>query len=435
MEPYQRFLTFIACIVCLVTSHRISKLCQFSVMFPSNEQFCNSSSKRDLEETTTEFKPVQDLPSFTTLNPTSVKGESEQLCPQNMIFQSNTCATTCGNPYEKTGCEQTHEEMCICPDGFYLTKSNSCVTQEECGCYIPGVGIMAEGNMYVNNICSKRYHCTSDWLITEEVYHCEDGATCIEEDDVYKCSCNHGYVGDGINCVPQSNPRDCYDLLNAGVTADGVYTIYPTDDTEVQVYCLMTTNGGGWTIFQRRSGASVDFNRGWNDYKYGFGDPNNDYWLGNEIIHALTSRKSYQLRIALRDAGGSPKYILCNSFSLGSEQDKYRLYADVPYAYSEIGDIFYENIGQQFSTSDSDNDGSWLIDCANEHQGGWWYGREYEDQGCQTFRDHGTWYDCGLTNLNGGFNNYDSGGIFWSSLYGNYCKIEKTMMMIRPWYD
>ena len=37
-----------------------------------------------------------------------------------------------------------------------------------------------------------------------------------------------------------------------------------------------------------RFDGSVDFHRSWEDYKNGFGDPNGEYWLGNEALHLLT---------------------------------------------------------------------------------------------------------------------------------------------------
>lgn len=48
-------------------------------------------------------------------------------------------------------------------------------------------------------------------------------------------------------------PSDCSDVYTNGQTLSGVYTIYPTADTPVQVYCDMGCMGnvaedGNWTV-------------------------------------------------------------------------------------------------------------------------------------------------------------------------------------------
>ena len=56
------------------------------------------------------------------------------------------------------------------------------------------------------------------------------------------------------------------------------------------VYCDMNTDGGGWTVIQRRGdfGRPDDyFLRNWAEYRNGFGDPEEDFWLGLEAIHRL----------------------------------------------------------------------------------------------------------------------------------------------------
>ena len=73
-----------------------------------------------------------------------------------------------------------------------------------------------------------------------------------------------------------------------GNTKDGVYSIDPDGGGSFNVSCDMTTDGGGWTVFQRRQGGSVDFYRNWTDYKYGFGNMSGEFWLGLENIERLT---------------------------------------------------------------------------------------------------------------------------------------------------
>ncbi|XP_060595631.1 fibrinogen-like protein A [Ruditapes philippinarum] len=49
----------------------------------------------------------------------------------------------------------------------------------------------------------------------------------------------------------------------------------------------MTTDGGGWTVFQNRFDGSVDFNRNFSMFENGFGDINGEFWLGLKYVQEL----------------------------------------------------------------------------------------------------------------------------------------------------
>ena len=106
---------------------------------------------------------------------------------------------------------------------------------------------------------------------------------------------------------------------------DGVYTVNPDGFGPFQVRCDMLTDGGGWTIFQRRQDSSVDFYRGWKDYKTGFGDLHGNFWLGLDKIHRLTESGQNVLRVDLTDWTDDKAYAKYGSFSVASESDAYRM--------------------------------------------------------------------------------------------------------------
>jgi len=91
------------------------------------------------------------------------------------------------------------------------------------------------------------------------------------------------------------------------------------------VFCDQTTDGGGWTVFQKRLNGSVDFYVYWSDYKVGFGDLNGEFWLGLDKIHRLTSDNNSMLRVDLEDFEGNTAYAEYNMFGVMSENDMYKL--------------------------------------------------------------------------------------------------------------
>ena len=79
--------------------------------------------------------------------------------------------------------------------------------------------------------------------------------------------------------VPQGPFHDCQETYAKGHKTTGVVPIYVPAMDFINARCDMITDGSGWIVFQRRVDASIDFYRGWEEYKNGFGDPNGNFWL------------------------------------------------------------------------------------------------------------------------------------------------------------
>nr|XP_049608236.1 fibrinogen C domain-containing protein 1-like isoform X5 [Syngnathus scovelli] len=168
-------------------------------------------------------------------------------------------------------------------------------------------------------------------------------------------------------------PRDCSDIKAAGKST-GVYMLF-SGSNSFKAYCNMWQDGGGWTVIQRRRDDTVDFFRGWDDYREGFGDLTGGHWLGLRNIHALTASGAYQLRIDFTAFDGREYYARYDDFSVGRnsrdpENDGYPLLVS---GYSgDAGDQLSGHSGMKFSTKDRDQDTA-AGNCAYHWKGAWWY--------------------------------------------------------------
>ena len=51
---------------------------------------------------------------------------------------------------------------------------------------------------------------------------------------------------------------------------------------KINMNCDMETDCGGWIVIQRRNASlgTVNFTRNWEDYENGFGDLDDEFWIG-----------------------------------------------------------------------------------------------------------------------------------------------------------
>ena len=186
----------------------------------------------------------------------------------------------------------------------------------------------------------------------------------------------------------------------------------------------METDGGGWTVFQRRQDGSVDFKRYWTEYENGFGDLTGEFWLGLSKIHRLTKEGSNTLRVDLGDFEGNTAYANYSTFSISDGSTEYILtvggYSGT--AGDSLIDLgFYshqhQHNGMRFTTRDNKND----LDnnnCADAYNGAWWFN------------------NCLQSHLNGRYytNPTEAApwhGIIWSDWKGDSYSLKFTEMKAR----
>ncbi|CAB3989929.1 Hypothetical predicted protein, partial [Paramuricea clavata] len=228
------------------------------------------------------------------------------------------------------------------------------------------------------------------------------------------------------NIVAQTNMSVQYMSVQYMSVQYGVYMINPGNEGAFSVYCDQTTDGGGWTVFQRRMDGAVDFYRTWDEYANGFGDLFQEHWLGNENLLRITNVFYSDLRIDLESFSGETSYItyahdeeldvermhLCFVNKYGSyfkgrihkvyisdkgdgllskdvdpdgngsvmvycDQEKYEyqesLWSSKRFSFSNRNCLYYLN-GKPFTTYDRDNDDEDSGNCATDREGAWWFG-------------------------------------------------------------
>ncbi|MEF2175964.1 MAG: fibrinogen-like YCDxxxxGGGW domain-containing protein, partial [Candidatus Absconditabacteria bacterium] len=114
---------------------------------------------------------------------------------------------------------------------------------------------------YSETIGDCNYKCKSEYYYT--------GGNC-EISNIVTGNATDGFIYSQKGV--QIYPKNCNDLLvstepnfkingpwDGTKFVDGSYWIKPSDDTSIKVYCDMTTDAGGWTLFGKITSASITY--------------------------------------------------------------------------------------------------------------------------------------------------------------------------------
>lgn len=140
----------------------------------------------------------------------------------------------------------------------------------------------------------------------------------------------------------------------------------------------------GWFVMQQRLDAGFSFNYSWIDYRNGFGQPQENFWLGNEKMYQLTTVKNWKLRFEMMIQTYGWMSAEYEYFTLTDESANYTINLDAFSGDCSNAMMYtggtgqYNNNGMPFTTYDVKHDLSQAgYNCAAGQGGGWWYNHCY----------------------------------------------------------
>ena len=340
-------------------------------------------------------------------------------CQQTDHCASSPCVNgVCVNEQQGFHCRcqnGTYGHLCENTDHCYSSpchhgSCSSAGSTFRCHCQSGWLGLTCQQPDYcasspcVNGVCvneSQGFHCQCQngtyGHLCENVDHCRSSpcihGTCINNQTSFICQCFEGW--NGTLCETAILGFDCLDILRKGLGySDGVYSVRLNKSRGIiKVYCDMNSDGGGWTVFQKRFNGSVDFYRNFSDCDNGFGSVNGEFWLGLKYIYQMTVGVVNELRLDLENVTGNTAYEVYQNFSISG----YPLYTLHIGTYSgTAGDGGYGlsfNNGNPFSTFDKIQEPSYS-GCPVLDHGSWWY------DNCATANLNGEYITPGTVHLN-----------------------------------
>ncbi|XP_037710417.1 microfibril-associated glycoprotein 4-like [Drosophila subpulchrella] len=270
--------------------------------------------------------------------------------------------------------------------------------------------LIASGSQVASQVCSLYTICNDIKSIDSQVYSIrleQDRQANLLEDLNNK-------IEPFLNRVDHW-PSNCYEALR-GSQNGSIRTILVPEysDNPFEVACDQFRMGGGWTIILRRTDGSENFFREWNDYKHGFGSLSNEYFLGLDILHAMTNYQQQELLVIMETPEGQQAYEMYDNFRIGSESSDYTL-ETLGTPSGDAGDSLAIHLGMKFSTKDRKNDIDPIRNCAQLFTGAWWYRA------------------CMHSNLAGKYGDNTVGkGVNWKLFSGYESSLRRATMMIRP---
>ena len=122
---------------------------------------------------------------------------------------------------------------------------------------------------------------------------------------------------------------------------------------------------GGWTRIMNKVNNANAFYRNWSDFKSGFGDINENHWLGFNLINMILSTDDFMVRFEFENS--ILEYFEFDLIKIGSESQNFILTLGQLTNYTIKPDIMYDN-RSEFRTFDYNTNV-----CPQKYKAGWWF--------------------------------------------------------------